>query len=69
MKAMEDGGRSAGGLVGDTGGRHTRALAKRCIVLTEENSVRDIVKHMLYSSPTINLSGGTLCLWCSLRME
>ena len=25
---------------GDAGGRHTRALAKRCILLTEENKVR-----------------------------
>lgn len=41
MKAMGDGGGSAGGLIGDTGGRHTRALAKRCIVLTEENRVRN----------------------------
>lgn len=40
MKAMEGGEGSAGGLIGDAGGRHTRALAKRCIVLTEENRVR-----------------------------
>lgn len=39
MKAMEDED-PARGLHGDTGGRHTRALAKRCIVLTEENRVR-----------------------------
>lgn len=38
MKAMED-GHSAGDLNGNTDGRHTRALAKRCIVLTEENRV------------------------------
>lgn len=38
MKAMQD-GHSAKDLDGDTGGRHTRALAKRCIVLTEENRV------------------------------
>lgn len=40
MKTMED-RNSVGGIVGDTGGRHTRALAKRCIVLTEENRVRN----------------------------
>lgn len=44
MKAME-GGHSAEGLNGDTGGRHTRALAKRCIVLTEENRVTILGKH------------------------
>lgn len=45
MKAMEGGEGSAGGIIGDTGGRHTRALAKRCIVLTEENKVRE--EHLL----------------------
>lgn len=39
MKAME-GDSSGNGFDGDAGGRHTRALAKRCIMLTEENKVR-----------------------------
>lgn len=38
MGAMKD-GHPAGGFNEDTGGLHTRALAKRCIVLTEENKV------------------------------
>lgn len=31
---------SVNGFDEDVGGRHTRALAKRCIMLTEENKVR-----------------------------
>lgn len=64
MKAMEGGGGSAGGLIGDTGGRHTRALAKRCIVLTEENRVRDWGKLMSESAWPATVSGGI----CILRM-
>ncbi|CAM9165564.1 unnamed protein product [Laminaria digitata] len=37
MKAMAEGDASVHGFDGDAGGRHTRALAKRCIFLTEEN--------------------------------
>lgn len=39
MKTMEEGSIGRGSVRCSTDGRRTRALAKRCIVLTEENKV------------------------------
>ncbi len=45
MKAME-GGNPAERIIGENDGRHTRALAKRCIILTEENRVSNSGEHV-----------------------